>query len=190
MLTTLTAVLDACVLYPAPLRDLLMQMAVTDLFRARWTAEIHEEWIRNLRAQRPDLDPKQLERTRDLMNLHARDGVVTGHMALVPALTLPDADDRHVLAAAIRSDAQIIVTTNLKDFPKAILDGHGLEAMHPDDFIADLLDSRRRAVCLAVKTARERLKKPPIDAHAHLSTLEAQGLVRTVERLREFVELL
>ena len=68
--------LDACVLYPAPLRDFLMHLALLDLFRARWTEEIHTEWIRNVLRQRPDLKQEQLQRTRELMNLHVRDALV------------------------------------------------------------------------------------------------------------------
>ena len=72
-MTHFTALYDACVLYPAPLRDLLMRLAMTDRFRAKWTHEIHEEWIRNVLEDRPDLTRAQLERTRDLMNAHVRD---------------------------------------------------------------------------------------------------------------------
>ncbi len=100
-MATLTALYDACVLYPASLRDLLMHLALTDLFRARWTNAIHDEWIQALRETRPDLKPEQLERTRQLMNAHVRDCLVTGFEGLIPALTLPDPGDRHVLAAAI-----------------------------------------------------------------------------------------
>ncbi len=190
MLANLTAVLDACVLYPAPLRDLLMELAVRDLFRARWSAEIHDEWTRNLRAQRPDIDPKNLERTRELMDLHVRDGLVTGHMPLVSSLQLPDEDDRHVLAAAIRCDAEVIVTKNLKDFPRSVLEGYGIEPLHPDEFLLDLFESRKGAFCSALKTVRNRLKNPPKSAEDYLLTLEQQELVQTVERLREFVELI
>ena len=70
-------------LYPAPLRDLVMQMAQLDLFRARWTEQIHEEWMRNLLVNRPDLDRKALERVRDLMNAAARDSLVAGHDRLI-----------------------------------------------------------------------------------------------------------
>lgn len=117
MLTTRTVVLDACVLYPAPLRDVLVELAVGDLFRGRRTEEIHDEWTRNLAANRPDLDPVKLARTRELMNAHVRDSLITSYESLIGALTLPDAGDRHVLAAAIRCDADIIVTNNLKHFP-------------------------------------------------------------------------
>ena len=109
-MATFTALYDACVLYPAPLRDLLMRLALTDLFRARWTDAIHEEWIRNVLANRSDLKREQLERTRDLMNAHVRDCLVTGHENLIEGLNLPGPDDRHVLAAAIRAGAGVIVT--------------------------------------------------------------------------------
>jgi len=91
-----TAILDACVLHPAPLRDLLMHLALTDLFRAKWTDAIHEEWIRSVLENRLDLTREQLERTRQLMNAHVRDCLVTNYEDLIPVLTLPDPDDRHV----------------------------------------------------------------------------------------------
>ncbi|MCA9419011.1 MAG: PIN domain-containing protein, partial [Candidatus Omnitrophica bacterium] len=104
---------DACVLYPAPVRDFLLQLSVTGLFRARWTKDIHNEWIANLLESRPDLNLKQLERTRDLMNLAVPDSLVTGYESHIPSLDLPDPDDRHVLAAAIEGNAETIVTFNL-----------------------------------------------------------------------------
>jgi predicted nucleic acid-binding protein len=190
MPTTPTAVLDACVLYPAPLRDLLMELALRDLFRARWTAEIHDEWMRNLRLQRPDLDPTRLERTRELMDLHVRDALVTGHQSLISALTLPDPDDRHVLAAAIRCDADVIVTKNLKDFPADILGGYGIEAQHHDDFVMELLHAQEGLVCSAVRTVHHRLRNPPKTAQEYLLTLEQQELTQTVNRLRDLIDLI
>jgi hypothetical protein len=100
-----TALYDACVLYPAPIRDVLMHLALTDLYRARWTHTIHEEWIRAVLDNRHDLMRAQLDRTRDLMNAHARDALVENYEDLIPSLTLPDPNDRHVLAAAIRGRA-------------------------------------------------------------------------------------
>lgn len=126
-----TAILDACVLHPAPLRDLLMHLALTDLFRAKWTDAIHEEWIRSVLENRLDLTREQLERTRQLMNAHVRDCLVTNYEDLIPVLTLPDPDDRHVLAAAIRSSADVIVTFNLGDFPPETLKKWGIEGATP-----------------------------------------------------------
>jgi hypothetical protein len=108
---------DACVLYPAPLRDLLLRMAAKGLVRARWTDQILDECFRNILINRPDLNEASLQRTRDLMNRAIPDVLVTGFEGLIAGLDLPDADDRHVLAAAISAGAQVIVTVNLDDFP-------------------------------------------------------------------------
>ena len=134
-----TALFDACVLYPAPLRDILLRLACGNLFRARWSAQIHDEWIRSLLQNRPDLAGK-LQRTRDAMDRAVADCLVTGHEVLIPGLILPDPNDRHVLAAAILGRADVIVTFNLKDFPAAVLGGYGIEAQHPDVFIRHVLD--------------------------------------------------
>src|SRR5947209_7691586 len=157
----LTVLYDACVLYPAPLRDLLMHLALTDLFRAKWTDAIHDEWIRSVLERRPDLKREQLERTRSLMNAHVRDCLVTSYEDLIPSLNLPDPEDRHVLAAAIRSRTDVIVTFNLGDFPAETLARYGIEAQHPDDFITHLLDLAPGTVCAAVKRHRESLRNPP-----------------------------
>ena len=184
----LTVVYDACVLYPAPLRDLLMHLAMTDLFRAKWTDAIHDEWIRNVLKDRTDLRLDQLHRTRDLMNAHVLDCLVTGFGHLIPALSLPDPDDRHVLATAIHCGASIIVTFNLKDFPKNVLDQYGIKAEHPDEFISNQLESSANIVCTAVKQHRASLKNPPKDVEEYLQTLNAQGLVQTVSNLLQLKE--
>ena len=124
-----TVLFDANVLYPAPMRDALMQLAVTDLFKAKWTADIHREWIDALLRNEPHRDRAALERTRNLMDRATRDCLVTGYEALVPALTLPEADDRHVLAAAIVGRCDAIVTQNLKDFPPEALAPFGIEGV-------------------------------------------------------------
>lgn len=121
-MANLAALYDASVLYPAPLRDLLMQLALSDLYRAHRTNDIHDEWIRNVLGNRPDLAPEQLDRTRALMNASVRDCLVENYRELIPALDLPDLDDRHVLAAAIVANADVIVTFNLRDFPRENLE--------------------------------------------------------------------
>jgi hypothetical protein len=188
--TGFTAIFDACVLYPAPLRDLLMHLALMGLFQAKWTNAIHEEWIRNVLANRPDLRREQIERTRDLMNAHVAHCLVEGYESLVPGLTLPDPDDRHVCAAAISGGANIIVTYNLKDFPNAVLEPLGIEAQHPDDFITRLLDLAPAAVCTAVKRQREALRNPPKTVEELLETLVRHSLPQTVARLATFAEVL
>jgi hypothetical protein len=178
-----SAVLDACVLYPAPLRDLLMWLALSGLFRARWSAQIHDEWKRSLLLRRHDLSTEQLDRTSTLMNEAIPEALVAGHEGLIAGLNLPDPDDRHVLAAAIRCDARIIVTFNKKDFPGATLSPFSIEAQHPDKFVERLLELDRAAVIAAARRQRAQLKSPPIDVGRYLAVLSQQGLTRTVEAL-------
>jgi predicted nucleic acid-binding protein len=160
------------------------------VFQAKWTNDIHDEWIRSVLKDRPDLTPEQLERTRNLMNSHVRDCLVTNYEELIPALTLPDPDDRHVLAAAIRSGSDVIVTYNLKDFPADVLGKFGIEAQHPDEFIMHLVDLAPNVVCAAVKRQRQNLKNPPKSVDELLDALEQQSLPQTVGTLRTFSELL
>ena len=155
-----TALFDACVLYPAPLRDLLMELALTDLFRAKWTNEIHDEWIRNLLKNRPDLTLERLQITRDKMNLHIQDSLVENYQSLIPSLTLPDQHDRQVLAAAIYAKADVIITFNLSDFPTESLEIYGIEAQHPDEFISHLIDLAPPLVYKAIQEIQTRLKNP------------------------------
>jgi cytosine/adenosine deaminase-related metal-dependent hydrolase len=182
-----TVVYDACVLYPAPLRDLLMHLALSDLYRARWSDMIHDEWIRNVQVNRPDLSPERLDKTRALMNHAVRDCLVTGFEYLIASVNLPDPDDRHVVAAAIHSGASLIVTFNLKDFPLETLKPYNLAAQHPDDFIVDLLDLHPARVLEAAANHRRSLKSPPKTADEYLDTLLAQGLTQTVAVMRQWM---
>lgn len=185
-----TAVYDANVLYPAPLRDFLMHLALTGVYRARWTAEIHEEWKRNLLLNRPDLSREQLDRTSSAMDRAVPDALVTGHESLCRSLNLPDPDDRHVLAAAIKCGASVIVTFNLKDFPSDVLESFEVEAMHPDDFIADLFDLDQAAVLQAAQAQRASLKNPPRTAREFLERLSLQGLTQSVKLLSDYERLI
>lgn len=147
---------DANVLYPAPLRDLLMHLAGTGLFRARWTEQIHKEWIDAL--VRNGFDRNKLVRTKNLMNTAIADCLVNGYEPLIESLHLPDPDDRHVLAAAITCGADVIVTSHLSDFPDQALRIFNVEAQHPDDFVVCQIDLSPATVYAAVKTQRQSLK--------------------------------
>lgn len=184
------ALLDANVLYPAPMRDLILQLAVADIFRAKWTAEIHREWIEALLRNDPQRERAVLERTRDLMNQATRDCLVTGYEALIPTLNLPDKDDRHVLAAAIVGRCDVIVTQNLRHFPDEVLEPFGIEAQHPDEFLCNHLNLAPGVFCGAVQKVRARLKRPPLSAEEYLAILTQQGLVATSAELEQFVTLL
>ncbi len=180
-----TALYDACVLYPAPLRDLLMRLALTGLFQARWSEEIHDEWMRNLLADRPDITRESLERCRELMDRHVSDSLVEGYESLIPTLSLPDPDDRHVLAAAIHGGAGVIVTFNLVDFPARVLEQYGVEAVHPDEFVGRLWDESPESVLDAVRRQRAGLSRPPKSAMEYLETLEQCRLTEMAAKLRE-----
>lgn len=184
-----TVVLDACVLYPAPLRDSLMRLASTDLFKAHWTDKIHDEWINALLRQNK-YSREVLERVRNLMDTHIKDAKVTGFEELIDTLDLPDPDDRHVLAAAIRCGANALVTYNLKDFPLTALKPYGIEALHPDDFIYYQLELAPAICCRAFRKQRTALKHPPLEAAKFLDILQQQQLPQTVSKLREFIDFI
>ena len=184
-----TVIYDACVLYPAPLRDTLMRLALTDLFKARWTDQIHEEWI-NALLREGKYNKEKLERTRELMDQNVRDAKVTGYEELIEMLTLPDPDDRHVLAAAIRANADAIITFNRKDFPKEVLDTYAIDVIHPDDFIYYQIDMDPAKCCQAIKAQRLSLKNPEIATEEFLGILLNQKLLQIVSKLREYEEFL
>jgi len=155
------AVLDACILYSATLRDLFMWLTVRLAFQPKWTEHIHAEWMENLLENRPELTRARLERTRDLMNRWGRDWRVVDYEALIDTLTLPDKDDRHVLAAAVASKASVIVTFNLSDFPKRALDPLGVRAVHPDQFLCELFDKDPALFVMAIHDQLDALTNPP-----------------------------
>ncbi|MBK3463344.1 PIN domain-containing protein [Pseudomonas sp. A1230] len=188
--SSFTAVYDACVLYPAPLRDFLMWLALSGRFRARWTKEIHCEWKRNLLKNRTDLTMEQLDRTSDLMDRAIPEACVIDYEDLVTGLTLPDRDDRHVLAAAIRCGAGVIVTFNLKDFPDVLLAPFGIEAQHPDEFVENLFHLDPSAVVAAAQRQRQQLKNPVMDIESFLNLLQRQGLSRSVQALASYRAIL
>lgn len=133
---------------------------------------------------RAEVTAANLERCCRLMNAAVPDCLVTGHESLIPNLSLPDPDDRHVLAAAIHAGAESIITFNLKDFPEDQTGPHGVSAIHPDTFLARLLDGFEHEVCLALRNQRGLLKNPPKTVSEHLTTLEKVGLVQSVALLR------
>lgn len=184
------ALLDANIFYPAPLRDLFLQLAVTDLFQARWTADIHREWMEALLRNQPHRDRARLERTRDKIDQATRDCMITGYEALIPSLSLPDPDDRHVLAAAIAGHCNVIVTWNLTDFPDQALKPFGIDAQNPDMFLAHQFDHAPTTFCAAVRKVRRRLQNPPYTTAQYLTILTRQRLVTTVAKLEPSSELL
>jgi predicted nucleic acid-binding protein len=170
------AVYDACVLYPFHLRNVLVQCAFDGLVEARWTDEIHSEWMRNLADTSSGTPLKRLEATRDLMKAALPDADVACYETLIPSLSLPDPDDRHILAAAIAGKASLIVTWNLKHFPTADLRSHGVAAISPDGFLVALHSTFRNELIASTRRARLNLRKTLPSAEEFIEALKAQGL--------------
>ncbi len=175
-MATFGAFFDANVLYPSGLRNFLMHLALTGIFRAHWSADVHEEWMGNLLKNRPDLTPAKLERTRHLMDHALPDALVIGYEQLIDSIELPDRNDRHVLAAAIRCGASVIVTVNLRDFPKQGLAQFSIEAQHPDDFVLAALEAFPQLVVEAARNHRASLKNPPKTPTSTLPSLMHKAL--------------
>ncbi len=182
------AFLDASVLYPASLRNLLMRLTLAGLFEARWSDDVHEEWIRAVMRDRPDLSLMSLRRVRDAMNEHAEDSIVSGYEPLIETLDLPDPNDRHVLAAAITGQANMIVTRNLKDFPRSALICHDIIAKHPDEFLIRMLRQEPEPFLEALRDQQDSLRRPPVSMTDLLAILERTDLKQTVKELRRLIE--
>ncbi|NBE97058.1 PIN domain-containing protein [Nonomuraea sp. KC401] len=175
---------DANALFGNTQRDLLIRLAQSGLVQAKWTHAILDEVQRNLAANLPDLAPAKLERLRELMIDAVPDCIVEGYEPIVEGLKLPDPDDRHVLAAAIKANAQVIVTSNLRDFPVETLATWGVDAKSPDDFVLDQIDFDDRVVWACVQQIADSRTRPPQTIYDVLDALERAGLVEAVAALR------
>lgn len=177
-------VYDACVLYPSATRDLLIRLAQAGMVHARWTETILDETFRALQRTRTDITTEQIRRLRELMLASVRDCLVVGHEPLVDMVELPDPDDRHVLAAAIRSRAQVIVTDNTKDFPVVALEPWNVETRTADQFVVDQIHLDRSIVYGEVQRIADSWRKPAGTVADVLDQLERSGLHQTVALLR------
>ena len=177
---------DANVLHPPVLRDVLIRVAQGGLVQARWTDAILDETFRSIQERLPDLDPVKLARTRELMSNAIRDVLVTGYEPLIPAVTSPDPDDRHVVAAAIRARAQVIVTANVRDFPAESLSQWDVQARTPDEFLLDQFHLDGPSVYGAIQRVADSWRNPPGTVSDVLDRLERSGLVETAALLRSW----
>jgi predicted nucleic acid-binding protein len=182
---SITAILDANILYPAPLRDFLLQLANLKLYQPKWTEQIQEEWIRNLLLKRLDLKRTSLEKTSDAMNAAFPEANIFDYEEIMKKLSLPDKNDKHVLAAAIETKANVIVTFNLKDFPSTYLKSYAIEALHPDDFISDLIKIDKTVCLTALNNQVLSLKNPPKSKEEVLNSLIKCGLNNSVNNLKK-----
>lgn len=177
------AVLDANVLYPQFLRDVLLRLAAAELFVPRWTDRIQDEWTRNLLRDRPDLTPERLANTHRHMARAFPEAQVAGYAHLEARFGGVHPKDRHGAAAALASGATHIVTWNRRDFPAEALAPHGIEAADPDAFVSALLDWAGDVAVTVLERHRAGLLKPPHTWPTYKSALRAAGLVTAAERL-------
>lgn len=180
-----TAFLDACVLYPAGIRDVLLSFAAESMYKVAWSAEVHDEWTRNLLLNRSDLTAEQLNRTVDAMNSAFPDAQIENYHLILPSLVLPDYNDRHVLAAAICCKASVIVTTNLKDFPINIVSQWNIEIQHPDDFLSSQFELNPWLGIEAIGKILKRLKNPPVSKEELIKRYQELSMPKLVLALQK-----
>lgn len=180
------AVLDACVLYPVSVADVFLSVANEGVFRPYWSLAIHDEWERNLLKNRPDLEQKIVKERSATMDKFFPNSCVNDFHDCLDGLMLPDADDNHVLALAIKTKSKYIVTFNLSDFPQEDLKKHGVQAIHPDRFLIDLLHNYEELVIEGMKSQRKRLKNPPYTAIEFIEKLTQVNLSEFAKKLESF----
>lgn len=176
---------DANVLYSILLTDLILSLGEAGLYRPRWTNEIHEEWKRNVLEDQPERTREELERRRAFMDQAIDHDLIEGYEHHIANLNLPDPDDRHVLAAAIESGAEIILTYNLRDFPPAVLSAYGMTTQHPDEFLCRQMAAAPMLVVDVIESMRLKRKQPEISRQQLLEKLTRVSIPQFVEMLRE-----
>jgi predicted nucleic acid-binding protein len=176
-----TAVLDTNVIYPIQIRDILFWFAHYDLFTIKWSKHIFDEWENVM--LRKEIPKEEIVKRIARANTAFPDALVTNYESLIDGLTLPDEKDCHVLAAAIKTNANIIVTNNLKDFPNNYLITFGLSAKSADNFIADLIDLNQSKAVAAFRKLVLYKRNPDLDEYQVLDNLRRNGLIKSADYL-------
>lgn len=179
------AVLDTNVIYPVIIRDMLLWFAHYDLYTPKWSKHIFDEWFEVM--LRKGVSEDEAKKRIGRMDLAFPDALVQNYENLIEYLNLPDTKDCHVLAAAIKTNAHIIVTNNIKDFPAEILAMYGLKTKTADDFLTDIIDLNQD---VAVEAFREMVlykKKPPLDEYEVLDRLRRNSLKQTADYLHSLI---
>ncbi len=185
MISTFTAFFDANIFFGARLRSLVVELAQSGLFRARWSENVHREWIDAVANARPGIARASLERVSQLMNAAVLESVVSGYEPLLEALSLPDEKDRHILAAAVVARASVIVTFNERDFPPAALAPFGIHTRHPDQFILDIEGLDPGLFIARIETDLAHYASPPLSFASYCMDLRAAGLPKTADHLQQ-----
>lgn len=180
-----TCVLDTNVIFPIEIRDLLFWFAHFELYTPKWSQHIFDEWIDVMK--RKGVPDEEIEKRISKANLAFPDALVTSYEALMDSLALPDEKDRHVLAAAIKTNANLIVTNNLKDFPDDILEAYSLSAKSADDFLTDIIDLNHYTAVEAFRRMVMNRTNPAMDEFAVLDSLRRNGLKDTADYLHSLL---
>jgi len=180
-----TCVLDTNVIYPIEIRDLLFWFAYYDLFTPKWSNHIFDEWADVM--ERKGITKEEVNKRTNIANKAFPDALVINYESLIQGLTLPDEKDRHVLAAAIKINANVIVTNNLKDFPLKYLATFGLVAKSADDFIADIIDLNHEKAVEAFKRLVLNRRNPDMDEYEVLDNLRKNGLTNSANYLHSLI---
>ena len=181
----LICVLDTNIIYPIEIRDILFWFAFDELYTPKWSKHIFDEWINVMR--RKNVPEKEISKRIGWPSKIFPDAMVENYEKLIENLNLPDLKDRHVLAAAIKSNADIIITNNLKDFPKDYLETFGLEAKSADDFLTDTIDLNPEIAIISFRKLVINRKNPNLDAYQVLDGLRKNGLKNTANYLHALI---
>lgn len=176
-----TCVLDTNVIYPIDIRDLLFWFASYDLYTPKWSKHIFTEWENVMK--RKGIPQDEIKKRLSKAQLAFPDALVDNYEPLVQTLELPDEKDRHVLAAAIKTNANIIVTNNMKDFPKKYLARFGLTAKTADDFITDTIDLNTDIALEAFRALVLNRTNPDLDEFEVLDRFRKNGLTDSADYL-------
>ena len=187
--TKFTAVLDANVLFPVVIRDYLIWLSLYDLYTPKWSQKLLEEFTTIFQKKGMNLSAEQIQRQVDLITKACNHALVENYENLIPSIHIKDENDRHVVAAAIKCNANVIVTYNLKDFQNEYLDKMGLSAVDPDTFIADMIDLSPEKCCDAFREMVLTKKKPPYDEQQYIEIFRRNGLTQTANELTKYLEI-
>ena len=180
-----TCVLDTNIIYPIEIRDLLFWFAHYELYTPKWSRHIFAEWIAVMR--RKGASEEEIAKRTEKANKAFPDALVKNYESLIDSLDLPDPKDRHVLAAAIKANANVIVTNNLKDFPEKILDSYGLSAQSADDFLTDLIDLNHDTAIEAFRRLVMNRRNPDLDEFQVLDAMRRNGLKQAADYLHSLL---
>lgn len=176
-----TCVLDTNVIYPLWIRDLLLWFAYHDLYTPKWSKHIFDEWLEVM--IRKGIPEAQALKRAEKLNEAFPDALVENYEPLIDTLKLKDTKDKHVLAAAIKANASLIVTNNIKDFPEKYLAGFGISAKCADDFFTDIIDLNHEVSVKAFRDLVVNKKNPPYDELQVLDIFRKNGLKETADYL-------